>query len=115
MKRVMYERWLKELETAPKTTGCLKDDKGMCCLGVLCSLHEGIEFKGAFAFDTEYKGVKTGLKLIMPKNLTDELGMSNEVIKALAGLYDTTDTFTPVINHLRENEGRLFPIEGDCT
>jgi hypothetical protein len=106
MKRALYYEWLKALETAPKTKGCLKDEKGMCCLGVLCDIHPSVKWDGETA---RFKD--TTSSMILPLAMTMELDLDDYESKKLAHLNDKSDTFAPVIEYLKANEGKLFPIE----
>ncbi len=41
MDKIVKEKWLAALRSGhyKQTTGCLRDNKGFCCLGVLCDLY----------------------------------------------------------------------------
>ena len=121
MKRSLYNAWLKALETAPKTKRHLKDDTGMCCLGVLCSITpEATFFKGdnddvytvAYGKDTSSS--------VLPWDLSFELGINVSgaskrypYATPLTILNDANDTFEPVIAVLRNNPEHYFNIEED--
>jgi len=116
MKRELYNKWLEALETAPKTKGRLKDNDGMCCLGVLCDISQGRTWRKTQMLsnggqDVWYKNETVDPYQLLPANLARELGIADKGQLALSDVNDRNDTFRPVIEYLKANEGKLFPIE----
>ena len=122
MKRSLYNAWLKALETAPKTRYLLKDSKGMCCLGVLCTLIPDIKLskKRLARSPTWFKYKKDKSCASIPNELSKELGISKTGQRIDGGRYrsltyinDNSDTFAPVIQALRDHPEAYFEIEED--
>src|ERR1022692_3350099 len=82
MKREIKLRWIKALESGryKQTTGCLKDDSGYCCLGVLCNVLN----RGRWDKDDEnsYKGQSGGL----PSEIKDLCNITNDQESSLVHL-----------------------------
>lgn len=92
MKKKIMKKWVKALRSGDykQTTGCLKDDTGYCCLGVLCDIYRKDQKKG-FNFlnrgtlnETvmKWSGVKTDEGII-----GDELEYGNERLIEMNDFY----------------------------
>ena len=122
MKRSLYNAWLKALETAPNGAGVLKNDQGMCCLGVLCSIIPEVTesiYKEAEGSVTQFAYKGTNSIHYLPDNLAGELSMSTSGSAyfgtgvSLTILNDSSNTFAPVIQALRDHPENYFEIEED--
>lgn len=96
MKKKIKKRWLKDLRSGkfPQTRGCLVDDKGFCCLGVLAeqafnagivTMHNGI-----------YSAVKEPLDnscTVLPEAVQEWAGLTEEnpVLPGDTSLADKND------------------------
>ena len=121
MKRSLYNAWLKELETAPKTKHTLKNQQGMCCLGVLCSIIPEVEEVSIGVYNDTYFKYKGDTKAsCLPLTLANELDIHEIGISkipqyraSLSYINDNNDTFEPIIKILKETPELYFTIEED--
>jgi len=78
MKPKVKEKWLKALRSGEykQTKGQLKDEKGYCCLGVLCELHrKTVKQKGCkWNLYNSYLGTGS----ILPEKVMKWAGMETE-------------------------------------
>ena len=114
------ERLLKALDTYPKTKGNLRDDKGYCCLGVVCDLYQKEhpeafweqESDGVYMFHTSPED-KGGEYTFLPDKVNEWAGFKSRSIlidfrrknsgrvDSLVDLNDRTSTFTRIKNAIR--------------
>ncbi len=86
-----------------QTTGTLKDDKGYCCLGVLCDLYQRETGKGewtSFGFQT---AIGCASQVVPPKEVLVWSGLQTEAgeigdDQCLAGDNDNGKTFQEISN-----------------
>ena len=90
MKKEIADRWIEALESGEykQTTGALQNNKGFCCLGVLCDLAvkdghvtKRIHPSGAVEYDQSCS--------ILPESVMIWAGMSDTNGKLLNGTYLT--------------------------
>lgn len=109
-----FDQWMAALESGdyPKTTGCLKDSTGFCCLGVLADIEgapwaEGrdVPFITSTGSSTDWDGADGGeLRPFLLSRCAelDEDGDRVSVMTSLIVLNDSSTTFAPVIAKARE-------------
>ena len=111
MKPELKARWLAKLRDpeTKKTQGWLKDNKGQCCLGVLCEvmgLKEKVSYYGERLdcgtndfYSYDYKGAAQ-LKSL-PHDFFNEVGIhADSVPIALMTINDANETFKEVIDYI---------------
>lgn len=118
MNTEIKEKWLKALRSGEyiQTTGILKDDRGYCCLGVLCDLYR--KDKNIQGFDNE-KGIF--IDLFENKSneiLTDDvmlwagldnrdpavsLGLKEFFSNTLSNLNDNGESFNEIADLIEQN------------
>ena len=108
MKRELLNRWIDALAGSHahrKGKGALVDDSGrMCCLGVLCDI-EGFDFhpeNNNILFHNGIDAPPTFIKYGL-------YGLSSGAQDCLATLNDASDSFTPVIELIKQ----IVPVEDD--
>jgi hypothetical protein len=117
MNQAIKEKWIQALNSGeyPQTRGCLKDDNGYCCLGVLSDLYQ----KETNIFHWENRTDKDGTKYyemgsetaVLPIEVVEWAGLdSNDphfyidgVFGYLSRLNDSGADFPDISNYIAQN------------
>lgn len=112
MRKAVKEKWLKALRSGgyKQTQGCLKDENGYCCLGVLCDIHSKTIKEKGYKFlplGDHYRYLRCGSTLPEEvqewSNLIDRDGVGafkykNGKSEDLASLNDSGKSFKQIAN-----------------
>lgn len=111
MKKELKERWITALRSGDysQTQGCLQDQNGWCCLGVLCNIVDGTRWgkhesrKGTIQdYDYDF-GNEDILTDMPPSEWLENHGLSYDMAKHLAGQNDGGIQFVEIAKYIEEN------------
>lgn len=77
------------------------NNKGHCCLGVLCEIHPNLDFGGGPDFELFHEGECYGTQADLPFSVLDEIGLTKDEQDHLIFLNDTENkTFTEIADYI---------------
>ena len=103
MKQELKDRWIKALESGDYKKGrgalCRRND-AMCCLGVLADIEGKLSDKSDSVGNRYFLLGEADNTAYLPDG---QFGISYDLQIQLASLNDTSKTFAPVIEYIKEN------------
>ena len=111
MKKELKERWITALRSGDyvQSQGCLQDQYGWCCLGVLCNIVDGTKWiepdesaeDGIYEHDYVF-GEKV-INDIPPREWLENHGLPLGLAKELAEMNDEGIQFVRIAEYIKEN------------
>lgn len=109
MKKELKERWIAALRSGDysQSLGCLQDQYGWCCLGVLCNIVDGtqwVEYDGDDrSHEYNYDFGSVVVSDMPPSEWLENHGLPYDVAKHLAAQNDDGVQFVEIAKYIEEN------------